>query len=183
LPVFRGCKGEQPLTLLTRNSIAAAVFLLPAICGAEASAAGESQAVLAPATFGPQPVGTAAMKLDRLPYLKQAKMFQWSSFSHPSANDDDFYYPDPHADGFKVFIDIKGPGSLNHWWSTGGMSGAVRLRFYFDEEREPRLATTIADWCNGRSPLNRSSANVHFVPMPFRTRCVVATDGLHLPDR
>jgi hypothetical protein len=163
--------------LIASGILTATVFPCAVMCGVEGSAAGERPAVLAPATFGPQPVGAAAMKLDHLPYLQQAKMFQWSSFSHPSANDDDFYYPDPHADGFNVFIDIKGPGALNHWWSTGGMSGPVRLRFYFDDEREPRLATTIADWCNRRSPLNRSSANVHFVPMPFRTRCVVSTDG------
>ena len=50
------------------------------------------------------------MRLENLPYLRRAKMFQWSSFSHPTANDPNFYYPDPHAKGYKVLIDIKGPG-------------------------------------------------------------------------
>jgi len=151
-------------------AIAMTLILAPVLaCAGEGS--------FAAATFGPQPVGVASMEFDHLPYLKRAKMFQWSSFSHPSANDDEFYYPDPNAKGFKVFIDIKGPGSLHHWWSTGGMSGEVGLRFYFDGEATPRLATTVAEWCDRKSPLNRSSADVHFVPMPFRTRCVVATDG------
>jgi hypothetical protein len=105
-------------------------------------------------------------------------MFQWSSFSHPTANDPNFYYPDPHAEGFKVLIDIKGPGSLNHWWSTGGMSPPVGLKFYFDDEETPRLSTTIGEWCKGGGPLGQADRpSVNFLPMSFRKRCVVSTDG------
>lgn len=144
-----------------------------ALCVSAQSVEDHAAAVCEPGSFGP-----GALKLEHLPYLKRAKMFQWSSFSHPSANDDDFYYPDPHAEGFKVFIDIKSPGSLNQWWSTGGMSKDVRLRFYFDGEDTPRLATTIGEWCGRHAPLGKSNwPGINFVPIPFRKRCVVSTDG------
>lgn len=153
------------------------VSLCSAILGMPVAADEPGNTYSAAATAA-EPLGLAAMRLENLPYLRRAKMFQWSSFSHPTANDPEFYYPDPHAKGFKVLLDMKGPGSLNHWWSTGGMSPPVHLKFYFDDEATPRLSTTIGGWCGGCGPLGQADRpSVNFMPMPFRKRCVVSTDG------
>jgi hypothetical protein len=170
--------GRQIPKSCSARRIRIGIFLVLGLAAGMPTIAGEPGKEFVAANTAPEPVGTAAMRLANLPYLRRAKMFQWSSFSHPSANDPDFYYPDPHAKGFKVLIDIKGPGSLNHWWSTGGMSAPVGLKFYFDDEETPRLSTTIGKWCGGCGPLGQADGpSVNFVPMPFRTRCVVSTDG------
>ncbi len=123
------------------------------------------------------PVGWSAMTLEHLPLLKRAKMFQWSSFSHPSANSNEFYYPDPNASGYKVMMDMKGSGCLYNWWSTGEMSGNVQLRVYLDGSTTPAITTSVSNLANQFSGVfGMNWPCVSFVPIAFRSGCVVSTN-------
>ncbi len=79
-----------------------------------------------------------------------------------------------------IMADLRGPGAIVRLWSANP-SGT--LRFYFDNEKTPRLAGTMAYLLGGRiAPLTfpfsyvaARGANMYF-PLPYKERCIVTLE-------
>lgn len=131
--------------------------------------------------------GTGALHIETLPVLKNAKTFQWTSWSRPEFFDP--FYTD--ADGYHTILDIKGPGVITHFWATDNgnaipMDSAI-LKFYFDGATTPNLTVPVSDLCSGKSapflgPLAIMTAAkqgsphqscISFYQLPFSTRARV----------
>jgi hypothetical protein len=93
--------------------------------------------------------------------------------------------------GEHVIFDALGPGVLNTLWFTGPEEGGRGLalgaiRFYFDDEKSPRIETDVPRLFGGRQPPfvkplvadNRQSTGgfVSWVPLPYRRRLIVTTE-------
>lgn len=123
------------------------------------------------------PVGWSALTFEHLPLLKHAKMFQWATFHHPGGNSNDFYYPDPNASGYKVMMDIKGPGCLYNWWSTRSMVDSVGLNIYLDGATTPAINTTVRGFTRQMNGIFQVTGQyVSFLPIPFKSGCMVTTN-------
>lgn len=95
----------------------------------------------------------------------------------PTGGNDDFNnFSGQEGTNWAVLADLRGPGTLTRFWTTGGASASQRLQFYFDGERHPRIDATVADLRKGEPPflpaLTRyeQSCWYTFVPMPYRKR-------------
>ncbi len=106
-----------------------------------------------------------------------------TSYDPAGSNDDYNHFPAKGPEGWVILADLKGPGCLDRFWFTGAESGAHRLRFFFDGEREPRLDTTLAEFCGGREPFRPPLAAAenfcwyNWIPLPFQKRLVVMTQA------
>lgn len=138
-------------------------------------------------------------RFDRLPCLLDGtQVRQVSSYDRSGGNDDGFVgtysalYVD--ANGEHVLFDETGAGCLYRFWMTYGTSPADyparRLRFYFDNEMDPRLDLSIAEFFDGVGaplefpmvgPFNKSSHGCYcYLPFPYRERLKVTLSGLPL---
>lgn len=75
-----------------------------------------------------------------------------STFDPSGGNDDYNNFAGKGPDGWAVLADLKGPGYVSRFWTTGGTDTKQRLRFYFDGEREARIDTTVGDLQAGKVP-------------------------------
>jgi len=77
-----------------------------------------------------------------------------------------------------VLADLKGPGYVSRFWTTGETNGLHPLRFYFDGERSPRIDTS-PDACAGNGRLTpppggqRAFCWYSWTPIPYRKRLIV----------
>ena len=99
-----------------------------------------------------------------------------SSYDRTGANNDyGTFLRDSPTPGWKVLVDLKGPGVVSRIWFTGAKDGYPhRFRFYFDGEASPRLEGDIKDLFGGHhAPFLAPLAEYNnycwysFVPMPY----------------
>lgn len=102
-----------------------------------------------------------------------------SSFDPAGGNDDFNQFVRPGPPGWVVLADLRGPGYVSRFWMTGASSDRYRLRFYFDDEAEPRIDTTLAAFCGGEAPFfpplaaGENLAWWSYLPVPYARRLVV----------
>ncbi|MDA1044874.1 MAG: DUF2961 domain-containing protein, partial [Verrucomicrobia bacterium] len=79
-----------------------------------------------------------------------------TSFDTQGKNNDFNNFPHHRADaaepGWVLLADLKGPGFLSRFWTTGGESADQRLKFYLDDEPTARIDATIAELRGGVFP-------------------------------
>ena len=137
-------------------------------------------------------VGLEAMvDFEGLPVMEEgSSVHQVSSHDRSGANNDGFdgTYSSLYLDdsGDHVLFDEIGAGCIGRIWMTFGTSDlnpTNHIRFYFDEDTEPRIDISLEDFFDGTSdpflsPLvgNRlvSSGGYYcYLPFPFARRCRV----------
>ncbi|MDA0576809.1 MAG: DUF2961 domain-containing protein [Verrucomicrobia bacterium] len=97
-----------------------------------------------------------------------------SSVDPTGGNDDFNNFAGREDKTWAVLADLKGPGYVTRFWTTGGKGSEQRLRFYFDGEKEPRIDATVAELRQGKPPfipaLSRfeQSCWYTFVPISYR---------------
>lgn len=167
----------------------AAALLLAAGCG------GGSSSTSAPTSSGPLRTLAYSELASRLTDTRALADLSWpgaalaSSYDRKGGNDD---YNNPirvTPDGWAVIADLKGPGYISRFWFTGAADGSYPLRFYFDDEKQPRIETTIGDFFGGKEPYVAPLAAYDpfcwysFAPVPYQKRLVVMTRAATLkPD-
>lgn len=99
-----------------------------------------------------------------------------TSYDRTGGNDDyGAFLRDSQTPGWKVLVDLKGPGYVSRVWFTGAKDGDPhRFRFYFDGEAVPRLEGDIKELLGGRmAPFLAPLAEYNnycwysFVPLPY----------------
>lgn len=115
----------------------------------------------------------------RLPYLKNSRLIQISSYDRTGGNAD--FVPIP-AGGSARLADIEGPGVIVQFWVTIGARDPwflrrILLRMYWDGEENPSVETPIGDFFGTGfqykhfvTPfIGMSSGGYYsYFPMPFR---------------
>jgi len=107
----------------------------------------------------------------------------------PTGGNDDFNHPlRVTPEGWAVLADLKGPGYVSRFWFTGS-DNKHRIRFFFDNERNPRIDMTIQEFCGGVFPFRPPLAVYenycwyNYVPIPYAKRLVIMTQkGGTQPD-
>jgi hypothetical protein len=83
--------------------------------------------------------------LDRFARLDTVTSHLRSTFDRQGGNNDYNYFLAPGAQtGWYVIADLKGPGVVRRFWTTG-MDRGHRFKFYFDGEKKPRLSGKVED--------------------------------------
>ncbi|MFA7158938.1 MAG: glycoside hydrolase family 172 protein [Kiritimatiellia bacterium] len=119
--------------------------------------------------------------LDRLARLDAPAARIETSFDRTGKNDDFNFCLRRESGGWAVLADLKGPAYVSRFWFTGAENGQHPLRFYFDNEKKPRIETTIGDFCGGKAPFLPPLAAYEpfcwfsFVPLPFNKRLIITT--------
>lgn len=97
----------------------------------------------------------------------------------PKGGNEDYNQPvreDPK--GWWVLADLKGPGYVSRFWFTTS-DPAHRIRLYFDNERTPRIDTTVRNFCGGLDPFlpplaaYENLCYYNYVPLPYAKRLVI----------
>ena len=116
---------------------------------------------------------------------------QFSSHNKKGLNGDENWplYEDEHGDS--VIFDAAGPGCVRSIWGTNFDSDSV-IKFYFDEESEPRYSINYVDFFRGQHPLfppplvsydrrghwgTKPFAGNSFVPIPFEKALKISVSG------
>ncbi len=142
--------------------------LLGAAAGCGGRPAGEAVTVASLAERLADPLELA--RLDR------SDTVMHTSYDRTGANNDyGTFLRDSQTPGWKVLVDLKGPGYVSRVWFTGAKDGYPhRFRFYFDGEASPRVEGDIKDLFGGRqTPFLAPLAEYNnycwysFVPMPY----------------
>ncbi len=102
--------------------------------------------------------------------------------------DADFFHPNKYTMDDKewsVLIDEKGPGCITRLWFSEKAKG--RLRFYFDNEQDPRIDLSVDQLFTGwykksasmlvHSVTDTSCGQVSYFPFPFAKQCTIMTDA------
>ncbi len=146
--------------------LGAAALLGAAGCGGRPS--GEAATVASLAARLADPLELA--RLDR----PDTRMH--TSYDRTGGNDDfGTFLRDSREPGWRVLVDLKGPGYVSRVWFTGAKDGYPhRFRFYFDGEETPRLEGDIKELFGGKkAPFLAPLAEYNnycwysFVPMPY----------------
>ena len=105
-----------------------------------------------------------------------------SSFDRTGANEDYNQFQGKTKDGQCILADLKGPGIVSRFWTTGTL-GDKKISFYFDGEKIPRLKFTLNALHAGVppfdvAPLSASEQNCWytFVPIPFKKRLLITAE-------
>lgn len=103
--------------------------------------------------------------------------------------DCNYFLRDEWEDGvlWHVLADYEGPGCLVRFFMAGEDQGDGDIEFYIDNEKTPRLRTTIRRLFQGKEwPFLRpfvmdrehsSEGRVSYVPIPFRERCIIRSNS------
>ena len=87
------------------------------------------------------------------------------------------------SEGWLELVDLRGPGVMTRFWTTG-LQPHARIRFLFDGETEPRLATTYGELRAGTAPLPTAfmtSDQLCFYsgfPIPYENRLQIQVENL-----
>ncbi len=126
---------------------------------------------------------------DRIARMDTRTSFLVSS-TDPTGGNDDFNQPlRLGPDGWWVIADLEGPGYISRFWFTGAAEdGSHRVRFYFDNEEEPRIDLTLGEFCGGMDPYRPPLAVYenycwyNLIPIPYEERVVIMVErGGHRP--
>jgi hypothetical protein len=114
----------------------------------------------------------AFTSLDRLPYLRRGvQTHQFCSYDRAGDNYDADYFPIyKETNGESVLFDAYGPGCLyrlhlNIW--NGDVSG-VNIRFYFDDEPQPRIDMDVTTFFSADNPLGIFRAPLAYIGPGYR---------------
>jgi hypothetical protein len=178
-----------------RRALALAALCL--ITASSSGSAGPSQGPRTripanPSSFGS--VGVPAFtNIAELPFLREGvETRQFSAYDRAGDNYDHEYFPlyvEPN--GECVIFDAMGPGCLyrNHmnlWypWQGKEIHQGIRIRYYFDGERQPRIDMDVSTFFIAQNPLGifreplgidgGSRFRLLYYPMVFRERLKVA---------
>jgi hypothetical protein len=138
----------------------------------------------------------SAEELSRYPILEPFVQAHYlSSYDRSGGNDDGFdgtysaLYVD--ANGEQVIFDVKGPGRLETLWFTSRVNGwsplgTGRIKFYFDDEAEPRVDLDVDELFRGKHPpfvppyvyhpFQSTGGHVSYMPFPFARRLKITTE-------
>ena len=103
----------------------------------------------------------------------------YSSRDPSGGNEDYNHFLRIDPDGWAVLADLEGPGYVSRFWTTGQAGGRHPLRMYFDGETEPRIETTLDEWCGARAPLESPLAAYEpycwysWTPVPYQKRLII----------
>jgi len=129
-------------------------------------------------------------KLIRLP--QGITVNQFSSHNKTGQNDDEYWplYIDDNGD--EVIFDAVGPGCVRSMWATNLDSAAI-IKFYFDDEKEPRFRMNYIDFYSGKTPhfsnplttyskrgkccVEGPCAGNSFIPIAFEKSLKIAIQG------
>lgn len=142
----------------------------------------------------PTPINLAGLAqqicdLEHLARLDACSSYIETSFDRSGGNNDFNFVLRRESGGWAVLADLKGPGYVSRFWFTGAENGKHPLRFYFDNERTPRIETTLEDFCGGKTPFLPPLAAYEpfcwfsFVPLPYNKRLIIMTrEGGYKPN-
>lgn len=136
--------------------------------------------------------GVGTLSLEGLPILRDGvQTRQFCSYDRAGDNYDWDYLPlYTEPNGEEVIFDATGPGVLvrhhmNVWHAD---AKAARIRYYFDDEKAPRIDMDVSTFFSAANPLGIFRApmafdggdrfRVLYHPMPFKRRLKVALVGL-----
>ncbi|MGI6087650.1 MAG: glycoside hydrolase family 172 protein [Kiritimatiellia bacterium] len=101
----------------------------------------------------------------------------------PTGGNNDFnHYLRLGPPGWWVLADLKGPGYVSRFWFTGG-EPPHRIRLFFDNEKAPRIDTSISEFCGGMDPFRQPLAAYenycyyNYVPLTYRKRLVIMVEA------
>ncbi len=104
-----------------------------------------------------------------------------SSFDPTGGNDDFNRFKAPGSEpGWVTLADLKGPGIVRRFWTTGVDPGHP-FKLYFDGEKAPRLSGTIEELFGDRSPFQPPLAHnfnlcwYSYVPLTFQSSLRIET--------
>lgn len=90
--------------------------------------------------------------VDRFARLDTGTTALISSFDRQGGNNDYNYFLGPGREpGWQVIADLKGPGVVRRFWTTG-MKEGHRFRFYFDGEKRPRVDAPVEEIFGNLAP-------------------------------
>ncbi len=164
-----------------------AVYALLAVAGL---------ATVALTAQAPQPGLATIAQFEGYPRLvSDAEARYVSSYDRTGGNNDGFEgtYSALYVDerGEHVLFDAAGPGAVYTMWFTSRENGWAklgfgRLRFYFDDEREPRLDIDADELFSGQRPpfvapfvfdrFTSSGGYVSYLPLPFARRLKITSE-------
>ena len=102
-----------------------------------------------------------------------------TSYDRSGGNNDYGNFLKQGPDGWMVLADLKGPGYISRFWSTGSKDGSKKIRLYFDGEKSPSIETTLDEWCGKKEPLTLPLAGYEpycwysWLPVPFKKRLII----------
>ncbi|MEM7392896.1 MAG: glycoside hydrolase family 172 protein, partial [Verrucomicrobiota bacterium] len=82
----------------------------------------------------------------RIARINQSTNILESSSDPRGENKDYNHFLGKPEKGWAVLADLEGPGWLSRFWITGGRDTQQEVRFFVDNEREPRIGGTIEDF-------------------------------------
>lgn len=104
-----------------------------------------------------------------------------SSYDPTGGNDDyNKFLRKSRTPGWVVLADLKGPGYISRLWFTCS-DREHPIRLFFDGEKQPRIETTLADFCGTKEPFfqplagNENFCWYSFLPIPYQKRLVIET--------
>ena len=109
-----------------------------------------------------------------------------TTYDRTGGNDDyGTFLRESATPGWKVLVDLKGPGFVSRIWFTGAKDGfPQRFRFYFDGEKTPRLEGDVKELFGGKkAPFLAPLAEYNnycwysFVPMPYAKGLRIETEA------
>lgn len=111
--------------------------------------------------------------MSRLPEYRTGEIEQISSYDTTGGNDDGFSgkYSYLRKDGDDLIVaDIKGAGVINRIWTPTPSNDTIR--FYFDGEKEPRIALPFIDLFSGKvfpfvAPLCGNEIGAYYCYLPI----------------
>ena len=105
------------------------------------------------------------------------------SSADPTGGNDDYNHDHGiSSDGWNILADLEGPGYVSRFWFTGAKQDSHRIRFFFDDEKEPRIDTTLRKFCGGEAPFlpplaaNEQSCWWNMVPIPYQKRLRILSE-------
>jgi hypothetical protein len=126
--------------------------------------------------------------LSRLAQYRQGEMDQLSSYDRTGGNDDGFsgkYSAVRQEPGGLVIADLQGPGVVNRIWTP--TPTADTIKFYFDGERQPRIAIPFIDLFSGKefpflAPLcgNQLGGYYCYLPIPYERSLKIVYAGKNI---
>ncbi|MGD9872972.1 MAG: glycoside hydrolase family 172 protein [Kiritimatiellia bacterium] len=119
---------------------------------------------------------------DRMARLDTRPTQILTSYDRTGGNNDFNNFARKGPEGWVVLAELDGPGYVSRFWFTGAKDSTHGLRMYFDGERQPRIDTTIGDFCGGTDPFRAPLAAYEsycwysWVPVPFRKKLTIMAE-------